>query len=589
MADYEIVDVTKLQKAEGVKDGDTLLLIRQQGDGTSICMRTDGAQFKGTDAYDVAKANGFSGTREEWAQQVARINEVSAAIDNANDTANHPVKIGADNYVYEWNKATKAYQKTGILVKGDKGERGATGAQGEQGPQGAKGETGARGATGPQGATGAQGPQGERGENGKSPIIKNASWWIWDEASGAYKDSGMSVSSQYTLTKGAVEGVLTGDVSSHTHSQYALTSAIPTKVSDLTNDSGFLTTHQSLDGYVNEVQPDGTQSGNGIANITKEGKVLKVTKSTFLTEHQSLADYAKQAWVRQNAATQEWVKSQKYLTANDLHETIKITLTSTKSTSDAALKNAVITIKDGNTVLSTHTWTGNAISKTVASGLKITISVSDVTGYKTPEPQSFTTSIGNTREVKMEYKQLILGVYILETDGTMTEPTIWNKDNNSTVLGVYVGGENCSLVLAPEGTQRSWSRDITSIPGVRNEDSGDAPTDDIDGIGNTEKIIKTLVNENANAAKYCNQYTFKNGKKGYFFALGEALVVYNNLEKVKQAYSALGNTTVYEALSSGILTSNQQGSSKAWAVGIVTSKALVMKNDYLLVIPVYKY
>ena len=45
MADYEIVDVTKLQKAEGVKDGDTLLLIRQQGDGTSICMRTDGAQF----------------------------------------------------------------------------------------------------------------------------------------------------------------------------------------------------------------------------------------------------------------------------------------------------------------------------------------------------------------------------------------------------------------------------------------------------------------------------------------------------------------------------------------------------------------
>lgn len=104
MADYEIVDVTKLQKAEGVKDGDTLLLIRQQGDGTSICMRTDGAQFKGTDAYDVAKANGFSGTREEWAQQVARINEVSAAIDNANDTASHPTKIGADNYVYEWDK-----------------------------------------------------------------------------------------------------------------------------------------------------------------------------------------------------------------------------------------------------------------------------------------------------------------------------------------------------------------------------------------------------------------------------------------------------------------------------------------------------
>lgn len=413
----------------------------------------------------------------------------------------------------------------------------------------------------------------------------------------------------------------------HTHPEYAQSSALNDYVTKTALDGKNFLTATSLNGYVNEVQPEGT-SGNGIANITKEGKVLKVTKSTFLTEHQSLAgyatktwvneqgfakgtiptntsqltndsgfltqhqslaDYATQAWVRQNAATQEWVKSQKYLTANDLHETIKITLTSTKSTSDAALKNAVITIKDGNTVLSTHTWTGNAISKTVASGLKITISVSDVTGYKTPEPQSFTTSMGNTREVKMEYKQLTLGVYILETDGTMTEPTIWNKDNNSTVLGVYVGGENCSLVLAPEGTTVSWSRNTKSIPGVRNEDSGDAPTDDFDGIGNTEKIIKTLVSESYNAAKYCNQYEFKNGKKGYFFALGEALVVYTNLEKVKQAYSALGNTVVYEALSSGILTSNQQGSTKAWAVGIVSSKALVMKNESILVIPVCQY
>lgn len=396
----------------------------------------------------------------------------------------------------------------------------------------------------------------------------------------------------------------------------------------LTNDSGFLTTHQSLDGYVNEVQPDGTQSGNGIANITKEGKILKVTKATFLTEHQSLAgyatktwvneqgfakgtiptntsqltndsgfltqhqslaDYATQAWVRQNAATQEWVKSQKYLTANDLQETIKITLVSTKSTSDAALRGAKITVKNGSSTIGTYTWQGSVISLKVASGLEVTVSVSDVTGYKTPAEQKFMTAMSNIREVKMEYKQLILGVYILETDGTMTEPTIWNKDNNSTVLGVYVGGENCSLVLAPEGTQVSWMGTGISVPGVRNEDSGDAPTDDFDGIGNTEKIIKTLEDYTSNAAYYCNQYKFKNGKKGYFFALGEALVVYTNLEKVKQAYSALGNTTVYDALSSGILTSNQQGRTKAWAVGIIASKALVMKNDSLLVIPVCQY
>lgn len=413
---------------------------------------------------------------------------------------------------------------------------------------------------------------------GKSPIIKNASWWIWDEQSGDYKDSGMSVSSQYTLTKEAIENVLTGDVSSHTHSQYALTSALSSYVtSNALNQKGFAT--QS---WVNSL---------GFAKTSAiPTKVSQLTNdSGFLTQHQSLADYATQAWVRQNAATQEWVKSQKYLTANDLHETIKITLTSTKSTSDAALKNAVITIKDGNTVLSTHTWTGNAISKTVASGLKITISVSDVTGYKTPEPQSFTTGMGNTREVKMEYKQLILGVYILETDGTMTEPTIWNKGNSSTVLGVYVGGENCSLVLAPEGTRKSWNRVNTLISDIRNEISGDAPTDDFDGIGNTEKIIKTLVVDENLAAYYCNQYEFKNGKKGYFFALGEALFVYTNLEKVRQAYLALGNTTVYDALSFGFWTSNQQGSARAWAAGYNASQSIVPKMTSLLVIPVCQY
>lgn len=37
---------------------------------------------------------------------------------NANDTANHPTYIGADHYVYKWNKGTKAYDKTDIYTKG---------------------------------------------------------------------------------------------------------------------------------------------------------------------------------------------------------------------------------------------------------------------------------------------------------------------------------------------------------------------------------------------------------------------------------------------------------------------------------------
>lgn len=56
----------------------------------------------------------------------------------------------------------------------------------------------------------------------------------------------------------------------------------------------YLTAHQSLDGYVNEVATSGT--GNAITSVSKSGKKLTFTKgATFLTSHQSLADYAKKS------------------------------------------------------------------------------------------------------------------------------------------------------------------------------------------------------------------------------------------------------------------------------------------------------
>lgn len=679
MADYEVIDVTKLDKAEGVKDGDTLLLIRQQGDGTSKCMRTDGAQFKGTDAYDVAKANGFSGTREEWTQEVARINEVSAAIDNANDTANHPTKIGSDNYVYEWNKATKAYQKTDILVKGDKGERGATGAQGPQGLQGVKGETGATGATGPQGATGAQGPQGERGEKGKSPIIKNASWWIWDEQSGDYKDSGMSVSSQYTLTKEAIEGVLTGDVSSHTHSQYALTSAIPTKVSDLTNDSGFLTTHQSLDGYVNEVQPDGTQSGNGIANITKEGKILKVTKSTFLTEHQSLADYATKTWVgeqgfakgtiptktsqlkndsgfltgtalngyvnsvevpttelmvqeghavaiiRKNGSKLEFMlkpflntievedtakkdgngiaeisidptkkyilrakkgkfiteatlgtaidsyaSNKGYLTEGNLNEKLKETVTiklvSDKSASDANLNGATVTVKSGDTTVSTQTWQGSPISVEVPCDKEVTIEAATVKMYMKPKALTYTPSPLYNREVTFTYKALKTGTFIIDKNDNLYEsPTKCEEAglSKTDMIGVLLVTNNVAIVIAPKiMSNLIWSNNGNLIEGCATFPKYLDALKDFAGAANTAAIIGADSNSYI-AARLCSNYVFKNGKKGYLMSVGEAKEIAENFYWLGQKLTYINNIDA-PSESGKYWTSTQMNANSAW-------------------------
>lgn len=160
--------------------------------------------------------------------------ESETATANATDTAEHPTYIGADHYVYQWDKSAKEYVKTDIYVKGkpgdtftllgrydtldalktavpdgsnitgfysvgtalpytyyawyngdwqsqgqlqgpkgDKGEKGDTGAQGPQGvqgPQGMKGDTGATGPQGVKGDTGATGPAGAKGATGAQGI-----------------------------------------------------------------------------------------------------------------------------------------------------------------------------------------------------------------------------------------------------------------------------------------------------------------------------------------------------------------------------------------------------------------------------------
>lgn len=58
--------------------------------------------------------------------------------------------------------------------------------------------------------------------------------------------------------------------------------------------STFLTSHQSLDGYVNNITTSGT--GNAITSVTKSGKTVTFTKNAmFLTSHQSLSAYLKSA------------------------------------------------------------------------------------------------------------------------------------------------------------------------------------------------------------------------------------------------------------------------------------------------------
>ena len=583
MADYEIVDVTKLQKAEGVKDGDTLLLIRQQGDGTSICMRTDGAQFKGTDAYDVAKANGFSGTREEWAQQVARINEVSAAIDNANDTASHPTKIGADNYVYEWNKATKAYQKTNILVKGDKGERGATGAQGPQGVQGAKGETGARGAQGATGPQGAQGPQGERGEKGKSPIIKNASWWIWDEASGAYKDSGMSVSSQYTLTKDGIESVLTGDVKSHSHSAYAAKTHTHTEYAavghthteyaavDHTHSNYALTTHK----HTEYAAVSHTHDNYALTGHKHTEYALATALSSYYTKKE-VEDMVGNAG---GGVDESWLQQKGYLKKSDMKETVVIKLVSDKSDSDTGLIGATVTVRGKGIIYTKKTWQGTPIKVEVMCDRDVTIEVSAVKMYAKPKVLKYVPSPLYNREVTFTYKALELGVFVIDINDKLYR-TVGDVINKTDIVGALLVTDKVAIVIAAQlFRETKWGNKNGLIDGCTVNSDAITAVQDFAGAANTAAIMKANAGLDTAASK-CNDYVFRNGKKGHLMSGGEAIEIQKNFDIVQSLLNDIDqNNAPVENMS--YWTSTQKGTDTAW--GFRTGDDTL--TDYYITIP----
>lgn len=56
-----------------------------------------------------------------------------------------------------------------------------------------------------------------KGENGKSPIVRNDTWWIYDDIVKNYVDTGIGATKESIVTKEAVETVLTGTITSHNH------------------------------------------------------------------------------------------------------------------------------------------------------------------------------------------------------------------------------------------------------------------------------------------------------------------------------------------------------------------------------------
>lgn len=393
---------------------------------------------------------------------------------------------------------------------------------------------------------------------------------------------------------------------------------IPTQTSQLENDSGFLTAHQSLAGYVNDVQITGDTDGNGVANIAKNDKIITVTKGTFVTK-ESLNGYWNKLYIDERdgngisdiwvdihnkselcvnkrkfvtpetlgTSIEDYVSKQKYLKEKDMKETVVIKLVSDKSESDTNLNGATVTVKSGDTTVSTQTWQGSPISVEVPCGNEVTVEVPKKQGYKVNTTVSFYPIPLNKRNVIITYKALSLGCFILDKDDNLIDGSLWDPATGNAV-GVALITEKVAIVIATGRYENNiaWSTESQLIEGVVATTDITEAFKDYNGKANTETIVRALGTK-APSAYYCYNYTFKNGKKGYLMSAGEAKEIYTNAETIANLLLIINPNTPNLMVNDEFMTSTQYNDSWFWCVRNGSASQLPKSTDNLPLFPIY--
>ena len=241
--------------AETAKSNASLYAANAKTSADNATASKEAAQSAATTASNFASA-----ARNSAGEAKTYKDNAKTYMDNAknySENVNVFVPSVSSDGVLSWTNRAGLANPASVNIKGDKGDKGDTGAQGIQGVKGDKGDKGDTGATGaPGGAatirignvyTGAPGTNASVSNSGTST---NAVLNFTIPRGNPGADGGVTVDAELSNT--STNPIQNKAVKSAIDT---VTASIPTKVSTLQNDAGYLTQHQSLDGYVkNDVE-----------------------------------------------------------------------------------------------------------------------------------------------------------------------------------------------------------------------------------------------------------------------------------------------------------------------------------------------
>lgn len=353
--------------------------------------------------------------------------------------------------------------------KGDTGETGPQGPKGdtgETGPQGPKGDTGETGATGPKGDTGATGPQGPKGDEGdpgkgiKSMVINAQNHLIITYDDDTTQDAGLVPSGggdvQSVNGKSGIVVLDAEDVGALPDD-----TDIPSKVSDLTNDSGFITdTVNNLANYYLKSETYTQAEVDALIAAVKNGRFIYVstlpttdidTKAIYLVPKASPeTSNIKDEYINTDGTTAGWEKIgdtqmdlSDYVTETELTTALQNYVTSTGLTTilaGYATKASVDAITDGTnidsfsdveTALSGKQDTIGDLS-TIRSGAS-----AGATAYQKPQTGIPSTDLASAVQTSLDKADTAIQSSDLATVATSGSYT--DLDDKPTIPSVSVG------------------------------------------------------------------------------------------------------------------------------------------------------
>lgn len=245
--------------AETAKSDASLYADNAKANANSANTSKEAAQSAANTAQSAANtASNFATSARSSASEAKSYRDATsiyaANAKNYSENVNVFLPSVSSDGVLSWTNKAGLANPPSVNIKGEKGEKGDRGLQGVQGVQGVKGDTGAKGDKGDTGATGAAasikigtvttGAAGSNASVTNSGTASNAVLNFMLPRGKDGKDGGITVDA--ALSDTSINPVQNKVVKAAIDSVAA---SVPTKVSDLPNDAGYLTQHQSLADY----------------------------------------------------------------------------------------------------------------------------------------------------------------------------------------------------------------------------------------------------------------------------------------------------------------------------------------------------